>query len=160
MISWSKFGLSAGVLALQVVMACSQMPPRFPSKIRSVTAKLYYSNSGTFSENILDKPDPSLWNTIIGEGQSGGPSEATLVEVEVDGDGGGSVIHKERLTITVQAKGKPPITRHTWPLYFDQNGKHFEGVWLYDSGCLPVTITAQLDGHPAIRKKIDFQCGE
>jgi hypothetical protein len=160
MISWSKFGLSAGVLALQVMMAWSQMPPRFPSKIRSVTAKLYYSNSGTFSENILDKPDLALWNTIIGEGQSGGPSEATLIEVEVDGDGRGNVINKERLNITVQERGKPPITRHTGPLYIDQNGKHFEAVWLYDSGCRPVTITAQLEGQPAIRKKIDFQCGE
>ncbi|MGA8743123.1 MAG: hypothetical protein WB561_18190 [Terracidiphilus sp.] len=71
--------MAAGVLALQVVMAWPQIPPRFPSKISSVTAKLYYSDSGTFSENILDKPDLALWNTIIGEGQSGGPSEATLI---------------------------------------------------------------------------------
>jgi hypothetical protein len=141
-------------------MAWSQVPPRFPSKIKSVTAKLYYSNSGTFSENILDKPDLALWNTIIGEGQSGGPSEATLIEVEVNGDGAGNAVHKERLTITVQEKGKPPITRRTLPLFFDENGKHFEAVWLPDSGCLPVTITAQLESQPAIRKKIDFQCGE
>lgn len=125
-----------------------------------MTAKLYYSNSGTFSQNILDKPDLALWNTIIGEGQSGGPSQATLIEVEVDGDGGENVIHKERLTITVQERGKPPITRHTLPINFEENGKHFEAVWLYDSGCLPVTITAQLGTQPAIRKKIDFECGE
>ena len=141
-------------------MAWSQVPPRFPSKISAVTAKLYYSESGTFSDNILDKPDLALWNTIIGEGQSGGPSEATLIQVEVEGDGGGNVIHKERLTITVQQEGKPPITRHNGMLSFGPHGKHFEAVWLYDSGCLPVTITAQLGSQPVIRKKIDFECGE
>jgi hypothetical protein len=151
--------LAAGVLALQVAMAWSQIPPRFPSKIKSITAKLYYSNSGTFSENILDKPDLALWNTIIGEGQSGGPSEATLIEVEVNGDGGGSVIHKEQLTITVQQEKKPAIIRHS-SVYFDLNDKYFAAVWLNDSGCLPVTITAQLENQPAIRKKIDFECGE
>lgn len=160
MISWPKFGLTAGVIAVQVATAWPQVPPRFPSKIKSVTAKLYYSDSGTFSQNILDKPDLALWNTIIGEGQSGGPSEATLIEVEVDGDSGGNVIHKERLTISVQEEGKPPIRRHTGPLYFDRNGKHFEAMWLYDSGCLPVTITAQVESQPVARKKIDFQCGE
>jgi hypothetical protein len=155
-----KFAATVGIVILGTAQIYAQVPPKFPSKIKSVTAKLYYSGSGTFSANILDKPALALWNTIIGEGGSGGASEATLIEVEVDGDGRGNVIHKERLTITVQAKGKPAITRHTAPLYFDENGKHFEAVWLYDSGCLPVTITAQLDNQPEIHKKIDFECGE
>lgn len=157
MISWLRCGLATGVLALHIAMAWPQVSPRFPSKIVSVTAKLYYSDSGTFSENILDKPDLALWNTIIGEGQSGGPSEATLVEVEVDGNAKGGM--GQRLTITVQEKGKPPITRHP-ELYFKQNGKYFAAVWLYNSGCLPVTIMAQLESQPAIRKTINFQCGE
>ncbi len=160
MIARKSFGWAAGLLALQFAMAWSQVPPKFPSRIKSVTAKLYFSDSGTFSGNILDQPDLALWNTIIGEGQSGGPSEATLIEVEVDGDSRGNVIHKERLTITVQTKGKLPVTRHTGPLYFGQNGKHFEAVWLYDSGCQQVAISAQLDNQPAIHKKIDFECGE
>lgn len=160
MIARPRFGLAIGILALQLATAWSQIAPRFPSKISSVTAKLYYSNSGTFSGNILDKPHLALWNTIIGEGDSGGPSEATLIEVEVDGDGGGNVIHKERLTITVKEEGKPPIRRQSGPLYFNRNGKHFEAIWLYDSGCFPVTIAAQLEGQPVVRKKIDFDCGE
>lgn len=157
---WSKIGIVILFVFSQKAIITAQISPRFPSKINAVTARLYFSNSGTFSGNTLDKPDIALWNTIIGEGQSGGPSEATLIEVEVDGDGGGNIIHHERLTITVLEKGKPPIVRHPSSLYFDQNGKHFEAVWLNDSGCLPVTITAQLDQQPPIKKKIDFECGE
>ena len=157
--SWPRFGLAVGALVLQVATAWSQVPPSIPAKISSVTARLYYSNSGTFSTNILDKPDLSLFNTIVGEGQSGGPSNATLVEVELDA-GARSGTNNERLTITVQQKGKPPITRHPRLLFFERNGKHFEAVWLYDSGCRPVTITAQLGRQPAIRKRIDFDCGE
>jgi len=160
MMSLPRLGLATGVLALQAVVVLPQRPPKFPSKIKAVTAKLYYSDSGTFSENILDKPDLILWNTIIGEGQSGGPSAATLVQVEVDGDGAGNVIHKERLTITIQQQGDPAISRRTGPLFFGENGKHFEAVWILDSGCLPVTISAHIDGQPAVHKKIDFQCGE
>ncbi|HEY2861861.1 MAG TPA: hypothetical protein VGJ21_25905 [Terracidiphilus sp.] len=147
--------MAAGILALHG-MAWSQVSPRLPSKIVSVTAKLYYSDSGTFSANILDKPDLSLWNTIIGEGAAGGPSEATLIEVEVDGD---RKRNGDRLSITVQQKGKAAITRHA-AVYFKENGKYFAAIWLYDSGCSPVTITAQLGDQPVIRKTIDFQCGE
>lgn len=157
---WLRIGVIAGLVFSQTLLSAGQVAPRFPSKIKAVTAKLYYLKSGTFSDDILDKPDLALWNTIIGEGDSGGASEATLVEVEVDGDGAGNVIHHERLTITVQEKGKPPIVRHTRPLLFEENGKHFEAVWLYDSGCLPVTISAQLDQQPPLKKKIDFECGE
>jgi hypothetical protein len=158
--TWAKFGWMIFAAWVQVASISAQTPPRFPSTIKSVTAKLYYSNSGTFSKNILDDPDIGLWNTIIGEGSAGSPSDATLIEVEVDGDGGPNVIHKEHLTITVQPEGKPPITRHIGPLYIEESGKHFEAVWLYDSGCLPVAITVQLDNQPIIRKKIDFECGE
>jgi|SRR5579859_1102205 len=152
------FGLVVSIVALQTIVVWPQTSPISQLKIKSVTAKLYYSNSGTFSENILDKPDMALWNTIIGEGASGGPSEATLIEVEVDGKP--NTNGYERLNITAQAKGKPPIGRHNDTLYFKENGKYFAAVWLYDFGCLPVTITAQLGNQPAVKKKIDFECGE
>ena len=138
MIARKSFGWAAGLLALQFAMAWSQVPPKFPSRIKSVTAKLYFSDSGTFSGNILDQPDLALWNTIIGEGQSGGPSEATLIEVEVDGDSRGKR-HPQRAIDNYDANEREAcsVTRHTGPLYFGQNGKHFEAVWLYDSGCQP-----------------------
>jgi len=48
--------------------------------ISEIQAKLYYSNTGTFSQNILDNPNITLWNVIIGEGSVGGSSENTLVQ--------------------------------------------------------------------------------
>ena len=160
MLSWFRLGLLVGVVCSLAVTGWTQAAPRTPSKVMSVTAKLYYSDRGTFSDNILDRPDLALWNTIIGEGGSGGASVATLIEVEVAGEKKPAIVSTDRLTITVQQKGKPPITRRIDPIYLGSHGEHFEAVWLYDSGCLPVTISVQLNNQPPIRKKIDFDCGE
>lgn len=155
---WARCGLLAGLILWQTPLTPANAGA--PSTVRSVTARLFYGESGTFSENILDKPSLVLWNTeIVGEGQSGGPSQATLIEVEVDDNHPGA-LHKEQLTITAQQKGREPVTRHNKHLYFGRSGKHFEGVWLYDTGCRPVTITAQIDDQPAIHKRLDFECGE
>jgi hypothetical protein len=150
------------VITLMMIVASleAQIPPKFPSKIEAVTAKLYFLETGEFSGNILGMPDGGLWNTIIGEGAAKSPSNAVLIEVEVDGDGRENVAHHERLTITVKAEGKPPIIRRNDSFLYGRTGKHFEAVWLYDAGCLPVTITAQLDDQPIVKKKIDFDCGE
>jgi hypothetical protein len=156
----SHWKLGAAILLLVPTLARPQTAPKFPSKIRAVTAKLFYLASGTFSEDILNKPNIALWNTVIGEGESGGASEATLVIVEVDGDGGPMTLHKEVLSITTQIDGKPPVKRIVRRMLFEKSGKHFEGVWLYDTGCLPVQITAQLDNQKPLSKKISFQCGE
>src|SRR3954471_24957925 len=56
-----------------------------PAKITAIRAQLFYDAKGTFSDNILAQKDIALWNTIIGEGSSGGASTSTLVTVEVSG---------------------------------------------------------------------------
>jgi len=153
--------LAAGLILLSSPgFIVAQTPPKFPSKVKAVTAKLFYSTTGMFSEDILAKPDIALWNTIIGEGESGGPSDATLITVEIDGDGGPSTVHNEVLSITTQMQGKPLVKRTVHHMLFEQSGKHYEGVWLYGTGCLPIQITVQLDNQKPISKKIDFQCGE
>jgi len=121
---------------------------------------LFYENTGSFSDDILSRPDLALWNTIIGEGESGGPSRSTLITVEVDGDGSPNAIHKEVLSVTTQEQGKPERRHIVRNLFFADSGKSFEGVWLSDTGCLPIEITVQLDNQTPIKKKIDFQCGE
>jgi len=56
-----------------------------PYKITAIKAMLFYDGKGTFSRDVLAKPDFTFWNTIIGEGDADGPSNSTLVLVEVTG---------------------------------------------------------------------------
>ncbi len=81
----SKF-IAPILLVLIFVFTASALGPVLatpPYKITSIQAKLFYHDKGTFSRNVLAKPDFGFWNTIIGEGDAEGPSEATLVLVEV-----------------------------------------------------------------------------
>ena len=61
-------------------------------KISSIEAHLFcnldndFSDkkvAGTISENVLDNPEFSLWNTIIGEGSAEGSSNQTLIIVNI-----------------------------------------------------------------------------
>jgi hypothetical protein len=138
----------------------AQDKPKFPSRVSGISAKLYYDESGTFSKDILADPNFALWNTIIGEGSAGSPSHSVLIEVESTGDGRPSVVHNEVLTITTQISGRPPVVHRFSTLAFSANGKNYEGVLINDTGCVPVTISAYVDRQQAVKKKIDFECGE
>src|SRR5919202_6847730 len=59
-------------------------PP--PYKITGIKAMLFFEQKGTFSDDILSRPNIALWNTVIGEGDAGIPSNSTLVLVEVSGE--------------------------------------------------------------------------
>src|SRR5713226_4835790 len=61
-----------GLLMLSAIPARSVSPPA-PYKISGIKAMLFYDGKGTFSRDVLAKPDFSFWNTIIGEGDAAGP---------------------------------------------------------------------------------------
>ena len=65
-------------------------------RISDLRAQLFFSERGTFSDDLLKRKDLSLWNTIIGAGDAGGPSSATLLIVEVSGphlEAAGRAVH-------------------------------------------------------------------
>jgi hypothetical protein len=57
-------------------------------KITAIKAMLFFEQTATFSKDVLADPNFVFWNTIIGEGDAGGPSSSTLVLVEVAGKAG------------------------------------------------------------------------
>ncbi len=69
-------------LEVRAVRPVSSAPPY---KISAIKALLFYDGKGTFSRDVLAKPEFTFWNTIIGEGDAEGPSNSTLVLVEVTG---------------------------------------------------------------------------
>ncbi len=130
--------------------------------ISELHAKLYYSNKGTFSQNILDNPNITLWNVIIGEGSAGGASENTLVQVVVAGQ---PESFAEGLAVQVTAKTptRTLLDRRSNVGVMNTNGRYYAGFWLYDTGCEPVELSVKLAGQGAgqtVTKTIPFQCGE
>jgi hypothetical protein len=130
-------------------------------KVKSVKAFLYYTDTGTFSENVIDSKNFEFWNVIIGEGSAKGPSDATMVVVEVVGRSNlTQPIPKIEFTATESGKAKLSRISH---VHLDRNGKYFAAFWIYDTGCAEVTINVKLSDQtksPSIEKKIPFSCGE
>lgn len=149
------------VLLFMPLLSTGQTVKRIRSaKLASISAQLFYSNTGTFSGNILDNPNFALWNTIIGEGSAAGPSTSTFVLVKLVGDGRKDFLSADVLTVTTQAEGKASVKRRIDNLNFSKGGEYYEGTWLYGTGCLPLTITVQVNQQPPVKRKIDFRCGE
>ena len=143
----------------------SAQAPAF--KISGIKAMLFYEQNGTFSKDILADPNISLWNTIIGEGSSGGASSATLVMVEVTGKAGAyETTRKVEMTATFSGTGKnvhPPVKRTSEIGILSDKGRFYVPLWLYDTGCSHVTISARIIGQrqaPSVQKTIKFECGE
>lgn len=135
-----------------------------PYKVTAIQAKLFYSDKGTFSRNVLAKPDFRFWNTVIGEGDAEGPSDSTLVLVEVSrksSEGETPLLRKVELTAV--ARGKVLLKRTIEVGVFSDDDKFYAAFWLYDTGCAPVKLTARIVGQTqpsSMSKTIPFECGE
>jgi hypothetical protein len=130
--------------------------------INSVKAYLYHETDGSFSQDVFKMSPGSLWNTIIGEGASGGASHSTMVVVEVGGKPG-SYISARKIQFTAFENGKVKMKRVTSMSVLSDSGKYFEAFWLYDTGCVPIKISAELLGQSKVSKlerTIGFSCGE
>ncbi len=132
-------------------------------KITAIRAQLFYDAKGTFSDDILAQKDLALWNTIIGEGSSGGASTSTFVIVEISG----RHLPVGATTVEITATGKKNrlIQRKVMAVdIYDERTKFFAPLWLYDTGCEPINISAHLIGKGApatvVTKRIPFECGE
>lgn len=130
------------------------------SKIEKIEAKLFYQNTGTFSEDIFSKPS-DLWNVYLDYVYS------VFVTVKVAGKSDGWQFDKPN-RIEFSARYKPfegtnkEITlRKTSPVWFEENGKATVGFWIDNVGCEPLKINVKIKGQKQIlRKTINFGCGE
>ena len=149
-------------LALVAVAVCRTQGAAPEYRVGGMRALLFYADRGTFSEDVLADTTTALWNTVIGEGDAGGPSESTLVVVEVTGEPE-SYEPDRSVELRATAGGKV-LLRHAAPVSgLSTQGKAYVGFWLYGTGCEPVRLTARLTGQasPAeLRKEIPFECGE
>ena len=135
-----------------------------PYRITAIKAMLFYDGSGTFSRDVLAKPDFSFWNTIIGEGDAEGPSNSTLVLIEISGrPSANEPPPSRRVEFTAVASRKVLLKRTTDIGLFGDSGKFYAAFWLYETGCQPIKISARIVGQTqpsSVTKMIPFACGE
>lgn len=132
-------------------------------KIAAIQAQLYYEGSAKFSDDLLARKELSLWNTIIGEGDSGGASNFTLVTVEVRGKD--VPVGAVKVQLTARGDKRKILAQRTVTVsIYDDNTTFFAPLWLYDTGCEAVEVSARLIGKGApkdvVKKTIPFACGE
>ena len=129
-------------------------------KIVAIHAQLYHEGSGKLSQEDLLAPDaPGMWNTIIGENAS----NFTLVTVEVQGKD----VEVGAVKVQIVARGyKRRIAgqRTIDVSLYDAKTKFFAPLWLYDTGCDEIEVSARLIGKgvakTTVKKVIPFKCGE
>ena len=135
-----------------------------PYKVTAIQAKLFYHDKGTFSRDVLVKPNFAFWNVIIGAGDAEGYSDSTLVLVEVSGKSEEDAAPPVRkVELTAVAKGKVLLKRALPVGLFSDDHKFYAAFWLYDTGCERVKLTARILGQSqpsSLSKTIPFECGE
>jgi len=152
------------VLASNIMAATTRrMAVQPPFKITAIKAMLFFEEKGTFSDDLLTQPNLALWNTIIGEGSAGSPSNSTLVMVEVSGKyNPDEAAPNRKVDFTATARGKV-LLKKLADIRIGKDGKYYAAFWLYDTGCDKVKLSARLTGQTqpsSMTNTIPFACGE
>jgi hypothetical protein len=131
--------------------------------VAEIQARLFYSNSGRLSANVIANSKITLWNVVAGEGAGlEGPSDRTLLTVRIAGPAKASA---EGLQLHVVALADADTLLDDVTEMGDMNsaGNWYAGYWLYDTGCTPVKVLAELSvgqERQQLAAKIPFSCGE
>ena len=138
----------------------AQTEEKKPLKLDQIVVRLFHNYDGTLSAPISGKT--ALWNTIIGEGDAGIPSNATLVDVIVRGQPG--TFEPNRIVSLMVTKGKD----HATFAHFSQavgvlspGGAYHAAFLLLGTGCEELHVSVQLNvTNQRLETEIPFKCGE
>ena len=130
------------IASLLAALAAAQSAPA-PS-VGKVRMQLFYEDSGRLSEDIAPPAEFIGWNTVIGEGLSGGAeSIGPPLSVVVRG-----------------SKGKVLGQRRFADVLTSSDGRTWKALWLTDVGCAgSVEVTATL-GRSTRKAAVGLDCGE
>jgi hypothetical protein len=149
-------------LLVAVIVQAKPTTPEYA--ITDIKVYLYLSNEDALKD-ISNVATGSLRNTPAGAGVAGTPSDSTLVVVEVTGDRH-AYEPARRVELVVKEIGRKTVTKLQKSLkigLLEKEGKYFAAFWLYDTGCVPLEITARLVGQRTdhrTTKRVEFACGE
>ena len=155
--------LAGGIVAVPLSARSASAGMGHPYRVGALEARLFYSDSGTFSENIVDNPRyQPLWNTVIGEGAAGGPSDALLVTVKVTGDPG-SYEGGRRVRLKATSGKQTLLDKTLGVPILNEKGAAYVGFWVYDCTSQPLHLRAEILGqrsNAAIHRSIPFASGD
>jgi hypothetical protein len=150
----TKFHLVTALLFLNAVPAIADV------SITSIQVRLYYHESGRFSEPLTGKE--ALRNVIIGGGDSDEPSNATLITVVVEGPKDeflpGTLVELR----VANAESGDIISKQDQRLgYFGKKGIYRAPFLLTNTGCEPLKLEASVSGVSTnASTTVPFNCGE
>jgi hypothetical protein len=138
----------------------SAFPAIADVSIRTIQTRLYYHESGRFSEPLSGKW--VLRNVIIGEGDAEEQSKATLVTVVVAGAKDSYVPNITVTLVVTDLDSGASIARQEQRLgTFEADGTYYAPFLLLDTGCIPLHLEASLSGIPGTTTTVvPFTCGE
>jgi len=125
-------------------------------------ANLFYQRSGTLSENIMDNPKVTLWNTVIGEGWANEPSTHVLLKIGIKNTSN-TVLQKVKIETRVTEGTNLKFHKSFVNKLVQPGETQFTPVLLSNVGCRPLQIKIKsLVNNQFVRlsKTIPFRCGE
>jgi hypothetical protein len=139
-------------------------------KVDGIQARLFYSKTGTFSDDILAKEPQRLGNVTVGDNAS----VSTFVTVKVKMTSGPKAREVLVRLVVIERPGRvrgakggsraPSVildkTSVAGP--FAADGVSHVGFWLPSTGCNPLTLTASIPGVPdaTVEAVLGFACYE
>jgi hypothetical protein len=132
-----------------------------PAKVAlgEIKVRLLYQYSATLSGNVASPAKPSLWNTVIGEGDAREPATDALVTVGLTG-GEPDTVTDRPLIVTVRAGGKVLTRRRFDDIIVPMEGATWSALWLPDVTCKGHVTVEATYGTQRKTAAVDFDCGE
>jgi hypothetical protein len=128
-------------------------------QVEHIRVQLFYENSGQLSDDLTKKKDLALWNTIIGEGDSGGPATAFLASVVLKSKPSSLVKREVVVTIMDDKKKAKVMERRFGGLSFGKDGLLVKPVLVENRTCSPTNISVST-GTSTKSVALPFECGE
>jgi len=147
-----------GMLALLGFSALANAGTATTYSIASFQAKLFRTNSGTFSTSVLTNPPTTVQNHEFG----GAEVDGMLLLVSIHGPTGDA---PDGLELRVTAiSGADTLLDETTPIdSMNSAGNHYVASWVDQDLCDPVRLSARLilgKPGPTVSGEIEFLCAE
>jgi hypothetical protein len=153
---------AAAIFAL-LALGAAPSSPVANGRIAGLEARLFYSETGKLSANVLDpKGKFAGWNTIIGEGDAKRAAEDVLIVVAVAArkQGLDALLLDRPLEIHAAVGSRTLAKRKLDNLVLPSRGATYAAMFLPGVGCAgTVTVTAWL-GTEARKATLAMDCGE
>ena len=143
---------------IQCVLTCLLLSlPCFSHavEVESVDVYLFYNESGSFSENILEAEEFILWNTVAGGGSAEEPSDRFLIRVQLKGSKNTYVTDPVALAVKTEESEEVVYTETYAGFQFTEAGIAYRASMVAGHNCQPLVIEVG-----SVRRALPFRCGE